>query len=89
MTGRMPRQSALKERPDLLKIGNAVRSGKKCLGHTRELLKKGCIVERRYAGAWHLWAMGVGAVIAADFFGWNDIRDRLGLALDFRRKAVA
>lgn len=26
---------------------------------------------RRYAGAWHLWAMGVGAVISGDFFGWN------------------
>lgn len=26
---------------------------------------------RRYAGAWRLWAMGVGAVISGDFFGWN------------------
>jgi ethanolamine permease len=26
---------------------------------------------RRYASAWHLWAMGVGAVISGDFFGWN------------------
>jgi ethanolamine permease len=26
---------------------------------------------RRYAGALHLWAMGVGAVISGDFFGWN------------------
>src|ERR1700683_1927420 len=26
---------------------------------------------RRYAGAWCLWAMGVGAVISGDFFGWN------------------
>jgi ethanolamine permease len=26
---------------------------------------------RRYAGVFHLWALGVGAVIAGDFFGWN------------------
>lgn len=26
---------------------------------------------RRYAGAFHLWALGVGAVISGDFFGWN------------------
>jgi len=26
---------------------------------------------QRYAGAWSLWALGVGAVISGDFFGWN------------------
>ena len=26
---------------------------------------------RRYARALHLWALGVGAVISGDFFGWN------------------
>ena len=26
---------------------------------------------RRYAKAWSLWALGVGAVISGDFFGWN------------------
>ena len=26
---------------------------------------------KRHAGAWDLWAMGVGAVISGDFFGWN------------------
>ncbi len=26
---------------------------------------------RRHAGVFHLWAMGVGAVVAGDFFGWN------------------
>ena len=26
---------------------------------------------RRYAGAWSLWSLGVGAVISGDFFGWN------------------
>ncbi|MFM1942721.1 MAG: ethanolamine permease [Verrucomicrobiota bacterium] len=26
---------------------------------------------RKYAGPWSLWAMGVGAVISGDFFGWN------------------
>src|SRR5450755_1804848 len=26
---------------------------------------------RRHARPWHLWAMGVGAVISGDFFGWN------------------
>jgi len=26
---------------------------------------------RRYAGLWSLWALGVGAVISGDFFGWN------------------
>ncbi|MEM8561809.1 MAG: amino acid permease [Pseudomonadota bacterium] len=26
---------------------------------------------RRYAGAWSLWALGVGAVISGDFSGWN------------------
>ncbi len=25
----------------------------------------------RYAGVWSLWALGVGAVISGDFFGWN------------------
>ena len=26
---------------------------------------------QRYAGAWSLWALGVGAVISGDFSGWN------------------
>ena len=26
---------------------------------------------RRYAGFWSLWALGVGAVISGDFFGWT------------------
>ena len=26
---------------------------------------------KRYAGVFHLWALGVGAVISGDFFGWN------------------
>lgn len=26
---------------------------------------------RRHARVWHLWALGVGAVISGDFFGWN------------------
>jgi ethanolamine permease len=26
---------------------------------------------KRYAGSWSLWALGVGAVISGDFFGWN------------------
>ena len=26
---------------------------------------------RRYAGIWSLWALGVGAVISGNFFGWN------------------
>lgn len=26
---------------------------------------------RRYAGVWSLWALGVGAVISGDFFGWQ------------------
>jgi len=26
---------------------------------------------RRFAGVWSLWALGVGAVISGDFFGWN------------------
>lgn len=26
---------------------------------------------RRHAGAFYLWALGVGAVISGDFFGWN------------------
>ncbi|QQR90924.1 MAG: ethanolamine permease [Myxococcales bacterium] len=26
---------------------------------------------RRHAGVWSLWALGVGAVISGDFFGWN------------------
>lgn len=28
-------------------------------------------VLRRHAGVLHLWALGVGAVISGDFFGWN------------------
>jgi ethanolamine permease len=26
---------------------------------------------KRFAGPWSLWALGVGAVISGDFFGWN------------------
>ena len=26
---------------------------------------------KRHAGVWQLWALGVGAVISGDFFGWN------------------
>ena len=26
---------------------------------------------RRHAGFWSLWALGVGAVVSGDFFGWN------------------
>jgi len=26
---------------------------------------------KRFAGVWSLWALGVGAVISGDFFGWN------------------
>lgn len=26
---------------------------------------------KRYAGVWSLWALGVGAVISGDFFGWS------------------
>ncbi|HZO16542.1 MAG TPA: hypothetical protein VFB62_24875, partial [Polyangiaceae bacterium] len=26
---------------------------------------------RRYARVWSLWALGVGAVISGDFFGWS------------------
>src|ERR671910_2036909 len=26
---------------------------------------------RRFAGAWSLWALGVGAVISGDYYGWN------------------
>lgn len=26
---------------------------------------------KRHAGVWSLWALGVGAVISGDFFGWN------------------
>src|SRR6185295_2040299 len=26
---------------------------------------------KRHAGVLHLWALGVGAVISGDFFGWN------------------
>ncbi|MEX0983995.1 MAG: amino acid permease [Actinomycetota bacterium] len=26
---------------------------------------------RRHAGAWALWALGVGAVISGDYYGWN------------------
>jgi len=26
---------------------------------------------RKFAGVWSLWALGVGAVISGDFFGWN------------------
>jgi ethanolamine permease len=26
---------------------------------------------RRHAGAWSLWALGVGAVISGDYYGWN------------------
>ena len=26
---------------------------------------------RKFARVFHLWALGVGAVISGDFFGWN------------------
>jgi ethanolamine permease len=35
----------------------------------RDLLARSGL--RRHAGAFHLWALGVGAVISGDFFGWN------------------
>ena len=39
---------------------------------------------RRYAGVWSLWALGVGAVISGDFFGWN-----FGLAYGFGALLIA
>ena len=39
---------------------------------------------RRHAGVWSLWALGVGAVISGDFFGWN-----FGLAYGFGALLVA
>lgn len=39
---------------------------------------------RRYAGVWSLWALGVGAVISGDFFGWN-----FGLSAGFGGLLVA
>src|ERR671918_213134 len=39
---------------------------------------------RRHAGVWSLWALGVGAVISGDFFGWN-----FGLAYGFGGLLVA
>lgn len=39
---------------------------------------------RRYAGVWSLWALGVGAVISGDFFGWN-----FGLAYGFGGLLIA
>ena len=39
---------------------------------------------RRHAGVWALWALGVGAVISGDFFGWN-----FGLAYGFGGLLVA
>src|SRR5919109_1598572 len=39
---------------------------------------------RRHAGVWSLWALGVGAVISGDFFGWN-----FGLAYGFGGLFVA
>lgn len=35
-------------------------------------------VLRKYARAFHLWALGVGAVISGDFFGWNFGLDAAG-----------
>ena len=35
---------------------------------------------KRYAGVWSLWALGVGAVISGDFFGWNFGLPSVGLA---------
>jgi ethanolamine permease len=39
---------------------------------------------RRHARVWSLWALGVGAVISGDFFGWN-----FGLAYGFGGLLVA
>jgi ethanolamine permease len=39
---------------------------------------------RRHAGVWSLWALGVGAVISGDFFGWN-----FGLAYGFGGLLIA
>ncbi|HTU45192.1 MAG TPA: amino acid permease [Bryobacteraceae bacterium] len=39
---------------------------------------------RRHARAFHLWALGVGAVISGDFFGWN-----FGLAEGFGGMLIA
>lgn len=43
-------------------------------GVTYRSAEEGYFEERglnRFAGAWSLWALGVGAVISGDFFGWN------------------
>ena len=39
---------------------------------------------KRHAGIWSLWALGVGAVISGDFFGWN-----FGLAYGFGGLLIA
>ena len=35
---------------------------------------------RRHAAFWSLWALGVGAVISGDFYGWNVGLDAGGFA---------
>ena len=43
-------------------------------GVTYRSAEEGYFEERgltRFAGVWSLWALGVGAVISGDFFGWN------------------
>ena len=44
---------------------------------------------RRHAGVFHLWALGVGAVISGDFFGWNFglVEGGFGALLRFERFA--
>ena len=47
---------------------------KKAGGVTYSVVEDGYFEKRglrRYARVWHLWALGVGAVISGDFFGWN------------------
>ncbi len=49
-------------------VGNRVGSVEYRLVDSGYFKKRGL---RRYAGLWSLWALGVGAVISGDFFGWN------------------
>ena len=48
---------------------------------------------RRHAGMWSLWALGVGAVISGEYYGWNFGLGTGGfslmpLAIDLRPRSV-
>lgn len=63
---------SVKIRPDIPRLGSMSNESSENVSYAAAepgyFEKRGL---RRFAGVWSLWALGVGAVISGDFFGWN------------------